>query len=320
MPPDTNNNTKTFLVTEEDAPQRIDAFLSERVPELSRSLIKTLITKGLVAVDNKSVKPSHKVVAGEEITIEIPAPAPTTTTAEDIPIEILHEDADIIIVNKAQGMVMHPGAGMETGTLVNALLHHTKDLSTIGGPLRPGIVHRIDKDTSGVIVIAKTNKAHLALIDDFKAHTTTRRYHAVVWGVMKDNTGTIDISIGRDIADRKKISTNTRAPKDAVTHYKVLKCFEYFTLLELTLETGRTHQIRVHLATMNHPIVGDKTYTKRTPPSAMAGKVKSALKSLNGQLLHAMVLGFTHPTSGEYVEFSSPYPKQMAEFIELLET
>lgn len=311
--------TKTFLVTDEDCPQRIDAFLSERLPELSRSSIKTLIIDGSVVTDTKTVKPSHKVVSGEEVTIEIPEPAPITTVAENIPLDILYEDDDVIIVNKAQGMVVHPGAGQENGTLVNALLHHTKDLSTIGGPLRPGIVHRIDKDTSGVIVIAKNNKTHLTLIDDFKAHTTTRRYHAVVWGSPKDNTGTIDISIGRDIADRKKISTNTRAPKDAVTHYKVLKCFEFFTLLELTLETGRTHQIRVHLSTMNHPIVGDKTYTKRKPPSAMAGNVKSALKSLNGQLLHAMVLGFKHPTTGEYIEFESPYPKQMAEFIGLLE-
>lgn len=313
--------TKTFLITEEDAPKRIDAFLSDQLPELSRTVIKALVTEKLVTVNGKAVKPSHKVVDGEEITIAIPVAEATTLEPEDIALNILFEDEDIIIINKVQGMVMHPGAGLETSTLVNALLYHTDALSTVGGPLRPGIVHRIDKDTSGVVVVAKTNKAHLALIDEFKAHTTTRRYHAVVWGVVKENVGMIDMSIGRDINDRKKISSNTRAPKAAVTHYKVIKCFKYFTLLELTLETGRTHQIRVHLAnaTMNHPIVGDKTYTKRTPPSAMAGKVKSALTKLDGQLLHAMVLGFTHPITGEYVEFTSPYPDYMADFIGLLE-
>lgn len=310
---------EVLTVTIEDQGARLDSFLSHKLEGVSRTLIKDLIKRSLISVNELPAKPSHHLKEGDVIEVTIPEPAPPGVEAEDITLNILYEDKDIIVLDKARGMVTHPGAGRDSETLVNALLHYTKDLSSVGGPLRPGIVHRLDKDTSGVMMVAKNNKAHHALSEQFKEHTTNRRYHALVWGRFKDDEGRIEIELGRDLADRKKISPRTRKARRAVSNYKVLRRFDFFTLVEVSPETGRTHQIRVHMTEINHPLVGDPTYGNRTPPSGLGTEARAVLKKIKGQLLHAFSLGFVHPTTKEYMEFSSPYPDIMTRFIGLIE-
>ncbi|MCX7904359.1 MAG: RluA family pseudouridine synthase [Caloramator sp.] len=297
---------KTFLVESNDAGKRVDVFLSEKIDDMSRSRIQKLIEENKVKVNSKEIKSNYKIKSGDEITVEVPEPVMLQIEAEDIDIDILYEDDDIVVVNKPQGMVVHPAAGNYTGTLVNALLKKCRTLSSINGVIRPGIVHRIDKDTSGVLVVAKNDFAHQHLAEQIKEHSVKRIYMALTEGVIKQDTGTIDKPIGRHPIHRKKMAVVENG-KRAVTHFKVLERYKENTLIEARLETGRTHQIRVHMASIGHPLVGDPVYGFR--------KQKFNLK---GQALHAMVLGFIHPRTGEYMEFSSPLPNYFQNLIEKL--
>ncbi|MBE9532280.1 MAG: RluA family pseudouridine synthase [Proteobacteria bacterium] len=311
----------TFKATESDAKKRLDIFLHEKLPETTRSSLKHTISEGLVSVDGTTIrKAGHRLQDGDEVEITLPEIETHELKAEAIPLDILFEDDYLLVINKPSGLSVHPGAGQFDGTLANALLHHSDRLSTIGGELRPGIVHRLDKETTGVMVIAKTDEAHVELAKQFKAHTIRRRYHAIVWGVMKDDSGEIDLPIGRSVRDRKKISTDAKKTREAKTLYKALKRFDGFSLLELTPHTGRTHQIRVHLAAINHPVVGDKLYGKRKVPSTIPKPVADKIKGIKSQCLHAISLGFTHPVSKEEMDFEAPYPPDIEGLIEEFES
>lgn len=292
-----------ILIEAEDEGSRIDKFLNEYFPDLSRSFLQNIIKEGNVLISEKEIKPNYKLREGDLIIINLPQLKEIETLPENIKLDILYEDQDIIVVNKPQGMVVHPAHGNYTGTLVNGLLYHCRDLSGINGVLRPGIVHRIDKDTSGVLVAAKNDAAHISLSLQLKEHSMNRIYNCIVYGHFKENEFTVDKPLGRDKNDRKKIAIRQDGKK-AVSHFKVLEEYKNFSLLECILETGRTHQIRVHLSSMSHPIVGDKVYG-----------IHSEKFKLNGQLLHARVLGFNHPRSNIYMEFEAPYPDYFTEFI-----
>lgn len=309
----------TFTVASADTKTRLDIFLSQKLPELTRSRIKKLIEDGQTSLNNKPAKAGVKIKTGDQIGITIPAPQPIKAEPEKIPLDIVYEDRHIIVINKPHGLAVHPGAGRAKGTLVNALLYHCKDLSGIGGALRPGIVHRIDKDTSGVLVVAKTDKSHQFLSKQFKEHSMKRRYLALVWGMVKNDEGTIDLPIGRHVSERKKMSVRTSRGRRAVTHYKVIKRFDNFTLIEATLETGRTHQIRVHLSAIHHPVAGDPVYGKKNMPSGLSPKLTILLKNLKRQALHAQTLGIVHPETKEYMEFTAPLPDDIKDIITALE-
>ncbi|MBI5047813.1 MAG: RluA family pseudouridine synthase [Deltaproteobacteria bacterium] len=311
--------THTFTVAPSDANIRLDIFLSQKLPDLTRSRIKNLIEDGLVSLNDKPAKAGAKIKAGGRISITIPEPQPVKAEPEKIPLDILYEDKHIIVINKPPGLTVHPGAGRAKGTLVNALLHHCKDLSGIGGALRPGIVHRIDKDTSGVLVVAKADRSHQFLAKQFKEHSIKRKYLTLVWGVVKNDEGTIDLPIGRHVSERKKMSVRVQKGRRAVTHYNVLKRFNNFTLLEATLETGRTHQIRVHLSAMHHPVAGDPVYGKKNMPSGLSPVITMFLKNLKRQALHAQTLGIIHPETKEYMEFTAPLPDDMKSIVDALE-
>lgn len=311
--------THTFTVSSSDANIRLDIFLSQKLPDLTRSRIKNLIEGRQVSLNNKPAKAGVKIKAGDRVSITIPAPQPIKAEPEKIPLDVLYEDRHIIVINKPHGLTVHPGAGRAKGTLVNALLYHCKDLSGIGGALRPGIVHRIDKDTSGVLVVAKTDKSHQFLAKQFKEHSIKRKYLALVWGVVKNGEGTIDLPIGRHVSERTKMSVRTSRGRRAVTHYKVIKRFDNFTLIEATLETGRTHQIRVHLSAMHHPVAGDPVYGKKNMPSGLSPKLTMFLKNLERQALHAQTLGIIHPETKEYMEFTAPLPDDINGIITALE-
>lgn len=288
---------KKYTVQLEYSGERIDKYLASMLQDSSRSFIQNLINKDLVMVNSKKVKSNYKLKASDEVEISIPEPEKLQVVPQDIPIKILYEDSDVVVVDKPQGMVVHPAAGNKDETLVNALLFHCHDLSGINGVMRPGIVHRIDKDTSGVLVIAKNDKSHNILAEQFKNHTMNREYLALVEGRLKNEMGTIDANLGRNPKDRLKYAV-VKDGKRAVTHYKVVECFSGYTLVLCKLETGRTHQIRVHMASIGHPLVGDPLY----------GFKKQNFKT-KGQLLHARLLGFIHPTKNEYMEFTSPLPE-----------
>ncbi len=282
----------------EDTGKRIDAYLSDQMPDVSRSLIQKLIKEGQVSVNQRTVKASYKPLLGDKIAIEMPKPTEIEAVPENIPLDILYEDEDVLIVNKPKNMVVHPAAGHMSGTLVNAVLYHCKDsLSGINGVLRPGIVHRIDQNTTGSLIICKNDTAHRAIAEQLALHSITRKYRAIVHGNLTEDEGTIDAPIGRHDVHRKKMAVNYSHGKDAVTHYRVLERFGQYTYIECQLETGRTHQIRVHMASIGHPVLGDDVY----------GPARCPFK-LEGQTLHAMVIGFDHPRSGEYKEFSAPLP------------
>ena len=298
------------LQAEEFVGERIDKFLSCRLEEVSRSYIQKLIKEGHVSVNGKPVKANYKLGAGDEISVEIPEAKEPDILPEDIPLDILYEDQDILVVNKPKGMVVHPAAGHYSGTLVNALMYHCKDsLSGINGVMRPGIVHRIDMDTTGSLLVCKNDEAHRILAEQLKEHTIRREYHAIVYGNIKEDTGTVDAPIGRHPTDRKKMSINHKNGKQAVTHYEVLERFGNFTYIRCRLETGRTHQIRVHKASLHHPLLGDEVYGPYSRPP---------FPGLKGQVLHAKILGIYHPATGEYMEFDAPLPKYFVDLLQKL--
>jgi 23S rRNA pseudouridine1911/1915/1917 synthase len=289
-------DTFEFNVDESSVGTRLDVFISTKFEDKSRSYIQGIIEGETVTVNGKCRKSNYKMKLGDTITLLIPEPIELNVKAEEIPLDVIYEDSDVIVINKPQDMVVHPAPGNYSGTLVNALLHHCKDLSGINGIVRPGIVHRIDKDTSGVLVVAKNDNAHNCLAMQLKDHSMTRSYLALVEGIIKSDEGTIDEPIGRHPIDRIKMGI-VKNGKKAVTHFKVIERFEGYTLVECNLETGRTHQIRVHMAKIGHPLVGDLIYG-----------YKKQRFNLKGQALHAKKLGFIHPSTNEYMEFVSPLP------------
>ncbi len=311
---------RTFIVQPSEASTRLDVFLASKLEGTSRSAIKNSFSKGLITVGGRSQKPGYKIRPGDEVRISIATldekaegPRP-----EAIPLEILYEDGDVIVVNKPVGLAVHPGAGRKDGTLVNALLAHTRTLSVANSPERPGIVHRLDKDTGGALVIAKNDAAYESLTRQLREHSARRKYVALVWGRVETESGEVVIPIGRDRKHRKKISPRTDAPREAVTRFDVTARYQYFTLLELTLKTGRTHQVRVHLSAINHPVVGDPVYGRKKPPDKLSKPVHDEIKKIKRQMLHAMTLGFVHPSTGEYLEFSSPIPDDMRSLIDII--
>jgi 23S rRNA pseudouridine1911/1915/1917 synthase len=288
--------SELYLVEEELEGERLDAFLADMMAELSRTAIKELITSGQVWVDGQIRKPSYRLKEGEEVLINLPEARPVSIEPQNLPLEIIYQDQDIAVVNKPKGMVVHPAHGNWDQTMVNALLYHIKDLSGINGQLRPGIVHRLDKDTSGVMVVAKHDQAHRSLAEQIKEHSMKREYQALVHGIIKENLGTIEAPIVRSRTDRKKMAV-TKDGKPAISRYRVLERFHNYSLVQVSLLTGRTHQIRVHFSYIKHPVVGDPVY----------GPAKQHLE-LDSQALHACILGFRHPRTDEYMEFSSPLP------------
>ena len=295
-------------ITENQAGERIDRFLADS-QDLTRSFLQKILKEGEVIVNGKSVKANYKLRKGDRIEFEIPEAVEPDIVAEDIPLSILYEDADVLVVDKPKGMVVHPAAGHYSRTLVNAVMYHCKgELSGINGVLRPGIVHRIDRDTTGSIIICKNDMAHNEIARQLKEHSINRRYRAIVTGVLKDEEGTIEGAIGRDKKDRKKMAI-TADGKPAVTHYRVLQRFKHYTYVECVLETGRTHQIRVHMAPIGHPLLGDEVYGRRSD------KYKC-----EGQCLHAMTLGFHHPRTGEYIEVNAPLPPYFEHLLAVLES
>ncbi|MCR5602988.1 MAG: RluA family pseudouridine synthase [Lachnospiraceae bacterium] len=294
----------SFVCGDDISDQRIDRCIADMYEDFSRSFIQKLIKEEKVYVNGRTVKSSYRVSEGDRVSFSTPEPVLPDILPEDIPLDILYEDKDVLVVNKPKGMVVHPAPGHYTGTLVNALMFHCGDeLSGINGIMRPGIVHRIDMDTTGSLLVCKNDKAHLKIAEQLKEHSITRIYTALTHGVIKDDEGTVNAPIGRSEKDRKKMSVNYRNGKPAVTNYRVIRRFEKFSLVECRLETGRTHQIRVHLSSIGYPVVGDELYCPYKPPC-----------SLQGQTLHAGVIGFIHPTTGEYMEFSAPLP----EYFEML--
>ncbi|MEA3328670.1 MAG: RluA family pseudouridine synthase [Candidatus Omnitrophota bacterium] len=292
-----------FVVGTHESGQRLDRYLTGHFSRLiSRSYIQKLITDGQIRVDNKNAKSHYRLKSGEQIAVVIPSPSKPEAEPEDIPLNIVYEDEHLIVINKPAGMVVHPAAGNFSGTLVNALVHHCSDLSGVGGELKPGIVHRLDKDTSGLMVAAKTDTVHRALAKQFKDRTINKRYLVIVKGQMAFKEGVIDEPIGRNPRQRKKMEVVQAGGKQAVTNYKVIKKFEGFTLLEVILKTGRTHQIRVHMAYLSHPVLGDSHYGRQSP-------------LINRQAIHAAGLGFYHPVTGKYLEFNSDLPEDMKKLV-----
>jgi len=299
-------NKKQYKINEDDSGTRLDIYLAKCIENLTRSQVQRLIDENEILVNEVAVKANYKIKGSDLITCNIPEPEPLFVIAEDIPLDIVYEDGDLVVVNKSQNMVVHPAHGNYTGTLVNAILYHCHDLSGINGVLRPGIVHRIDKDTSGLLVIAKNDFAHQVLAGQFNEHSVKREYLALVEGIVTEPGGIIDAPIGRDLKERQKMAVVTKNSKHALTKYWVLERLQNHTLIKCCLETGRTHQIRVHMNYINHPLVGDNKYGHR----------KSQL-GLNGQALHAGVLGFIHPRTQKFLEFSARPPEN---FINVLKS
>lgn len=298
-----------FEITEREEDERLDKCLALLIDSLSRSFIQKMIGGERVSVNGTAARASYKVRQGDLVEFELPEAVEPRILAENIPLDILYEDQDVIVVNKPKGMVVHPAAGHYSGTLVNALMYHCGEgLSGINGVMRPGIVHRIDMDTTGSVIVCKNDAAHRAIAEQFKEHSITRRYQALCYGVLKEDQGTIDRPIGRHPVERKKMAVNERNGKRAVTHYRVLRRFREYTYIECTLETGRTHQIRVHMAASGHPLLGDEVY---------AGGRRCPYR-LTGQTLHAGILGFRHPSTGQYVETTAPLPEYFKHLLDIM--
>lgn len=300
-------NQFEFTVSEEQAQTRVDKLLTELMDDVSRSQIQLWIKEGHVTLNNESVKSNYKVEEADHLTVTIPEAVELEAVAEDIPLDVVYEDEDVIVINKPRGMVVHPAPGHPNGTLVNALLHHCSDLPGINGVIRPGIVHRIDKDTSGLLMVAKNDKAHESLVDQLKAKTTKRLYQTIVHGVIPHEHGTVDAPIGRDKRDRQSMAVTDDNGREAVTHFTVIETFEKYSYITCQLETGRTHQIRVHMKYIGHPVAGDPKY----------GPKKTL--EIKGQALHASVLGFTHPRTGEEMVFEAPMPEDMKVLLKKLQ-
>ena len=297
-------------ITQQENGTRADKLLSDKLEGMTRSYIKKIIDEGGMLLNGKPAKGSAKLKEGDELSVDIPEPTEPDIVAQNIPLNIVYEDAHLLVVNKPQGMVVHPAPGNYTDTLVNALMYHCKgELSGINGVLRPGIVHRIDKNTSGLLMVAKTNAAHLSLAEQIKEHSFSRRYKTIVYGTFKEPEGTVDAPIGRNKKNREKMCVTLENSKEAVTHYRLMKQFSGCALVECILETGRTHQIRVHMSHIGHPVMGDDVY----------GIKKEKFTGLNGQLLHAYLLGFVHPATGEYMEFTAPLPEHFENILNKLE-
>ncbi|MBQ3241937.1 MAG: RluA family pseudouridine synthase [Oscillospiraceae bacterium] len=300
-----NGEKMIFEVTPEESGTRIDRFLADRLLDQTRSFIQKSIENHAVLIGNQPCNKSDKVKTGDVVSIEIPEPVEDKALPENIPLHIIYEDDDLLVVNKAKGMVVHPAPGNPSGTLVNALLYHCKgNLSGINGVIRPGIVHRIDKDTSGLLIVAKNDKAHQHLAAQIAEHSFTREYEAVVYGKLKEQRGTVNAPIGRSKNDRKKMAVTFENSRDAVTHYEVIEEKQGFTHIRCRLETGRTHQIRVHMASLGHPVAGDPVYGP-----------KKVIEKLGGQCLHAKKIGFIHPSTGAYLEFDSELPAYFKSFL-----
>lgn len=298
-----------FKITKNDEEKRIDSFLVSNLTDISRSRIQSLIQENQITVNDKNINKNYKLKLNDNIIVQIQQPKEIEILPQNIPLDIVYEDNDVILINKPQNMVVHPANGHYTNTLVNGLMYHCKDnLSGINGVMRPGIVHRIDKDTSGILIVAKNDKAHNSLSNQLKDHSMTRVYYAVVCGNLKNDTGTIDAPIGRHPIDRKKMAVTTKNSKNAVTHYEVINRFKKYNLIKLKLETGRTHQIRVHMSYIGHPLLGDVVYGSQKQPF-----------NLTGQTLHAKILGFLHPTTNKYMEFETPLPQYFENILKKLQ-
>lgn len=298
----------SFTVSEENSGVRLDKYLVEALDGFTRSAVQKLIDGGGAEVNGLALSKNYKLRGGDKITVTVPDAKPLEVLPENIPLDIVYEDSDLLVVNKPKGMVVHPASGNYEGTLVNALMYHCKgSLSGINGVIRPGIVHRIDKNTSGLLIVAKNDLAHLGLASQIKDHSFTRAYEAVVYGNVKEESGTVNEPIGRSVKDRKKMAVTLKNSKAATTHYKVIKRYDGFTHIRCELETGRTHQIRVHMAYIGHPVAGDDVYGP-----------KKVIKGLNGQCLHAKQIGFVHPRSGKYMEFESELPPYFTSFLNKL--
>lgn len=315
-----SNKIQIEVSHEEKSPIRLDSWLAQKLEFPSRTRIKNLIEQGRVLLNGKPAKPSAQVKPGDKIEVTIPPAVPARPAPEAIPLKILYEDQDLIVIDKPAGLLTHPVPGKTTGTLVNALLHHCRDLSGIGGELKPGIVHRLDKLTSGVMVSAKTELAHLNLAEQFSRHSIERAYLALVWGKPDQNSGRIESRISRNPGHRLKMTGRRGQGRIAVTEWKVVKRFRHFSLMECRLHTGRTHQIRVHLTEMGFPLVGDALYGKgRNLSEKIAPEIRAAIKDLNRQALHAFRLGFIHPATGKWLRFNSPLPEEISSLLKLLE-
>ena len=302
---------ESFEVEAEQEGERLDKFLSIIYPEFSRAFFQKLIKSKQVSVNETPQKASYCVKIDDIVTVEIPDAVETTIEPENIPLDILYEDDDVLIVNKPKGMVVHPSAGHYSGTLVNAIMYHCKDtLSGINGEIRPGIVHRIDMDTTGSLIVCKNDEAHVNIAQQIKEHSVNRIYVGIVCGYVKEDSGTVEGAIGRHPIERKKMAINEKIGKPAITHYKVLERFKNYTYMQFKLETGRTHQIRVHMASIGHPLLGDTLYSSGRLP----------FKHLQGQCLHAKTIGFIHPKTGEYMEYSAPLPEYFEKLLCLLKS
>ena len=303
----------TFSISKSDSDKRLDVFLHEKLPEYSRSFLQKLIKDSTVLINSKPAKMSHGVCEGENISLEIPEPKLASNLPENIPLNIIYEDPYLLVIDKPSGMVVHPAAGNYTGTLVNALLYHCEDLSGIGGELRPGIVHRLDKETSGLMVVAKNDKAHIFLSSQLKERSLTREYLAIVRGVLPLNYGEFKKPLGRHFSDRKKMSVHTRKGRSAFTKYYVLERFEKHSLVKVELQTGRTHQIRVHFQDFGFPVLGDKIYGGRLTEDEISSGIK-----ISRQALHARHIKFIHPSTNQQMEFTSELPEDVEEVLEIL--
>jgi len=311
-------DARILAVDEGGAGERLDRWLARAMPETSRARLQAVIAAGGVLVDGRAARPSLRLKAGQSVSVRLPAPRPAVPAAEDIPLTVVHEDRHLLVVDKPAGLVVHPGAGRASGTLVNALLHRVHDLSGIGGVLRPGIVHRLDRGTSGLLVVAKDDATHLALSRQFSGRTVEKEYLAVVLGVPRAREGTIDAPIGRDPVHRQRMSVRAPRGRAARSTYRVVEALDGAALLRVRIATGRTHQIRVHLAALGHPVAGDPTYGGRRSPASRRPEARAALEAFARPALHAARLAFTHPASGERVSFESPLPADLEALIGIL--